>query len=209
MEPERPNPKPQPAPQRASPAPAPQRSTGVPGAAPARSRTMTFVYGAVVVAALAFGAVATGLVHVPGFDSGTGAPATSATQQADVQQIDEGDHTVGGRFSSLTPERAKERQLGRTSGVVIVEAFGNSPLEKAGVRTNDIVVAVDGVPVRLWNDLATKIRLTPIGQPLTVTLERGGVTENHSITIARCLAREAPKGPVGPDYAPACMTWTQ
>jgi membrane-associated protease RseP (regulator of RpoE activity) len=206
MQPEQQKPNPQPAPQRASPAPAPQRSTGVPGAAPARSRTMTLVYGAVVVAALAFGAVATGLVHVPGFDSGAGAPATSATQQADVQQIDEGDHTVGGRFSSLTPESAKERQLGRTSGVFVVEAFGNSPLEKAGVRTNDIVVAVDGVPVRLWTELAVKIGLTPIGQQLTVTLDRAGVTENHSITIARCLVREPPKTP---GYTPACMSWTQ
>ena len=208
MEPEQQKPNPQPAPQRASPAPAPQRSTGVPGAAPprARSRTMTFVYGAVVVAALAIGAVATGLVHVPGFDSGGGAPATSATQQADVQQIDEGDHTVGGRLGTVTPDVAKERQLGRTSGVVIVEAFANSPLEKAGVRTNDVVVAVDGVPVRLWTELATKIGLTPIGQQLTVTLERGGASENHSVTVARCLVREPPKTP---GYVPACMTWTQ
>jgi S1-C subfamily serine protease len=184
----------------------PQRSaTSAATSARARSRTKTFVYGAVVVAALAFGAVATGIVHVPGLDFGIDVPATSVTQQTDVQQVDEGDHTIGGRFWTVTPELAKARQLNRTTGVVILEAFGNSPMEKAGVRPNDVVVAVDGVPVRAYEDLATKVRLTPIGQQMALTLDRGGSTDNHSVTVSRCLVREAPKAP---GVAPACQSWT-
>ena len=207
MPPEPENPKPQSAPQRPAPAPMPQRAA-TPAAAPARgrSRAMTFVYGAVVVAVLAVGAVATGLVHVPGFGPGAGAPATSVTQQADVQQVDEGDHTIGVRIWTVTPDLAKERQLSRSSGVVILEVPANSPAEKAGLRANDVVVAVDGIPVRGWEDLSTKVRLTPIGQQFSITFDRAGATETHSVTIARCLVREAPKAP---GIGSACQSWTQ
>jgi S1-C subfamily serine protease len=164
---------------------------------------MTLVYCAVVVAVLAVGAVATGLVHVPGFDSGTGTPATSITQQADVQAIDEGDHTVGGRIATITPDLAKAHQLNRTNGVLIVEAFKNSPLEQAGVRTNDVVLAIDGVPVNDVVSFATKVRLTPIGQQLALTLDRGSATENHSVTVSRCMVREGGPGALRP-----CQAWT-
>jgi len=190
MQPEQQKPKPQPTPQRASPAPAAQRSAA---AAPARSRAMTFVYGAVVVAALAVGAVATGLVHVPGIDSGAGAPATSATQQTDTQQVDQGLRAIGGRISTVTPDFAKSHQMSRTSGVLVVEVFGNSPLERSGVHANDVVVAIDGVPIGGAPDLQLKIRLTPVGQQLALTIDRGGATENHAVTVARCLAPTAAK----------------
>jgi len=197
-------PKPQPMPQASPPAPMPQRSP-TPEAAPAagRSRTMMLVYGAVIVAALALGTVATGIVHVPGFDSGAGAPATSVTQQTDVQQVDEGDHTVGGRIATITPDLAKARQLNRTNGVLIVEAYRNSPLELAGVRTNDVVLAIDGVPVNDVVSFATKVRLTPIGQQLALTLDRGGAAENHSVTVSRCMVREGGPGTLRP-----CQVWT-
>ena len=205
MSPEPSNPKPQPAPPRASPAPMPQRSA-TPGAVPgpARSRTMTLVYGAVVVAALAVGAVATGVVHLPGFGSGEGAPAATATQQSDVQQVDQGDNFLGIMYRTLTPELAKSRQLGRDAGVVITGVVSNSPIDKAGVRVNDVVVAVDGVPIRVQGDLAAKLRLTPIGQQLSFTLERGGVVQDHTATMGRCLVRDANEK----NLAQACKSWT-
>jgi hypothetical protein len=206
MQPERMQLKRQPAPRPRAGAPIPERMA-VPGTADAgrRSRAMPFVYGLVLVGALALGAMATGFVQVPGFDSGTVAPATSVTQSS-PQQIDEGDHTVGGRFWTVTPELVQARGLTRTSGVVVIQAFGNSPLERAGVRTNDVVVAIDGIPIRAHDQLVSKIRLTPIGQQLTFTLDRGGAAEIHSVTIGRCLVREAQKLPGVPA---ACQSWTQ
>ena len=124
----------------------PDAGDGAP--APARSRSMAFVYGAVVVAAIAIGAVASGLVHLPGFDSGAGAPAVATNQQADVQQIDQDDHFLGVMYQTLTPDLAKSHQVRLNSGVIITGVVSNSPVEKAGVRINDVVLAVDGVPVR-------------------------------------------------------------
>jgi membrane-associated protease RseP (regulator of RpoE activity) len=186
---------PQPAPL-ARPAPAAARS----------SRLTKVVLGVVVVAALAFGgAVATGLLHVPGFDSGTSAPQTSSTTQINPQQIDEGDHSIGARIATLTPDLAKSLKSNRSSGVVINEVFGNGPSQKAGAQANDIIVAIDGVPVRDVGEVAGKVRLTPIGQKMTVTVDRGAATQDVSITVARCVLQgESSK----PGSAGRCQAWT-
>jgi membrane-associated protease RseP (regulator of RpoE activity) len=214
MQPEQPKPQAQPAPQQGS-APTPQRSPVGASATAGRSRPTKLIFGALVIAALGFGAVATGLVHIPGFDSGASAPqptspqATSMTQTA-PDQVDEGDHTIGVRFSTLTPDVIKARQIntGRSTGIYFRDVFANSPAEKAGIRDNDVVVAIDGVPIQRMTDIITKIRLTPIGQSVAVTIERAGATQDASVTIGRCITREEPKGPVSPGLVTACRIWT-
>ncbi len=48
-----------------------------------------------------------------------------------------------------------------------------SPAEAAGLRSGDLVVAVDGEPVGSWEDFSTAVVFSP-GEPLALTVERGG-----------------------------------
>ena len=210
MQPDQPKQQGQPVPQQEpgpSPTPLPQRSSpGAPAPAGQRRRGTTLALGVLLVAALGLGAVATGLVHVPGFDSSTSAPPATSVTQSVPDQIDEGDHTVGVRWATLTPELAKARQLNtsRSAGVVFIDVFSGSPSEAAGFRVNDIIIAIDGIPVSRYDDAATKVRLTPIGQQMAITIERNGAIEGHSVKVGRCLVREAPRAP---GVAPACQSW--
>src|SRR5262245_46281143 len=112
MQPEQPKQQAQPVPRpQPSPAPAPQPAARQAPAAGGSSRLAKVAFGVVIVAALGFGAVATGLVHVPGFDSGTSAPQATSMTQVNPQAVDEGDHTLAWRFGTLTPDIAKARQL--------------------------------------------------------------------------------------------------
>jgi S1-C subfamily serine protease len=177
-------------------------------AAAGSSRLSKVVLGVVVVAALAFGgAVATGLLHVPGFDSGTSAPQMTSATPVSPQQVDDGDRSTGVRISTLTQDLAKARQLNtsRNAGVVVTEVIVNSPAQNAGIRANDIIVAIDGVPAREWTEYSTKVRLTPIGQQMGVTVERNGAVQDLSITVGRCLVREAPR----PSGATLCLSFAQ
>ena len=43
--------------------------------------------------------------------------------------------------------------VGRDNAVEVVEVIGDSPAARAGLRAEDLVVAIDGVPVRGVDDL--------------------------------------------------------
>jgi Do/DeqQ family serine protease len=51
-------------------------------------------------------------------------------------------------IQDLTPDLAQAMSLDQTAGAVVTQVLPNSPAAKAGLRSGDVVVAVDGVPVR-------------------------------------------------------------
>ena len=49
-----------------------------------------------------------------------------------------------------------------------------SPAKRVGIRAGDKIVAIAGTPVRNWTQMGQVIRRQPPGQPVTVTVQRGG-----------------------------------
>ena len=66
-------------------------------------------------------------------------------------------------------------------GALIVGVFIDSPADLAGIRAGDIVVAVDGKPVRGIRDLLDQITLHKPGEEVEVTIYRG--TEKMQLTM--------------------------
>jgi len=68
---------------------------------------------------------------------------------------------------------------------VLGEILPDTPAQRAGLKTGDLVVAIDDTPVKQWEELVDKVRAAP-GQQLTVHLLRGEqaldipVTPEHS-----------------------------
>jgi len=58
------------------------------------------------------------------------------------------------------------------SGVSVAELTHNGPAEKAGLKTNDLIVAVDGAPVKTARDLRNQVALKKPGQSITVSVQR-------------------------------------
>src|SRR5262245_28458774 len=59
-----------------------------------------------------------------------------------------------------------------------------SPARLAGIRAGDKIVAVAGVPVRSWAQMGKVLRSQPAGQPVAVTVQRGG----RQLTLTPSLA---------------------
>jgi PDZ domain-containing protein len=57
-----------------------------------------------------------------------------------------------------------------------------SPADKAGLVGGDIILTVDGRPIRTEDDMTELIRETPIGQTLEVVYMRDGETKNAKLT---------------------------
>ena len=70
------------------------------------------------------------------------------------------------------PPQARIR-LDRAGGLEVVEVAEGSPAERAGLRPEDLIVEMGGVPVQRADDVQQLMSETAIGRPLTVSLLRG------------------------------------
>jgi regulator of sigma E protease len=64
---------------------------------------------------------------------------------------------------------------------VIGKIAGGSAAERAGLKPEDEIVAVNNAPIRTWEDLVTVVRANP-GKELTVEVRRGGASDVVQIT---------------------------
>jgi S1-C subfamily serine protease len=67
-------------------------------------------------------------------------------------------------------------QLGRDSGVEVVEVAAGSPAERAGMRSEDLIVELDGQPVERVDDVQRLMTEATIGQTLSIRVLRGDRT---------------------------------
>ena len=55
---------------------------------------------------------------------------------------------LGVEITNLTPQTAEDRELETTNGVLVKKVFADSPAKTAGIKVDDIIVAIDGMAVR-------------------------------------------------------------
>jgi S1-C subfamily serine protease len=78
---------------------------------------------------------------------------------------------VGG--SRPLPPKISSR-LGRDAGIEVVEVVQGSPAARAGLRAEDLIVAVDGEPMADVGDLQRLMVAERIGQGIVVDVVREG-----------------------------------
>ena len=99
---------------------------------------------------------------------------------------------AGERKVAVTPARSKARDLfGDERDVwdigarpftapMIGDVLTGLPAAQAGLKSGDLVVAIDGKPVRTWEDLAETIRARA-GQPTALGIKRGSDMQKVSV----------------------------
>ncbi len=81
---------------------------------------------------------------------------------------------LGVHVQDLTPELARAFGIRRREGAVITQVAPASPAAKAGLRPGDVVVAVNGRPVRRAADLRNAIGLLRAGTRVRLEVLRNG-----------------------------------
>ncbi len=90
---------------------------------------------------------------------------------------------LGVAIQDLTPELAQAFALDRTGGAVIARVEPDSPAQRAGLRAGDVVVEVDGRPVRGASDLRNRIGLLRAGTDVELRLLRNGRAQTVTARI--------------------------
>jgi Do/DeqQ family serine protease len=84
---------------------------------------------------------------------------------------------LGVNINTVTPEIAATRGLRSTRGAVIARVAPDSAAARAGLRTDDVIVSVDGQPVRDAGSLRAAIGLHPPGDRVQIGILRDGREE--------------------------------
>ncbi len=78
---------------------------------------------------------------------------------------------------------ALEQQLGQETGLLLVAVEPDSPAEKGGLMLGDVIVALDGHPVRVPDELLAGLTGDKVGKDAKIKLVRGGQIHEVNITV--------------------------
>jgi serine protease Do len=102
---------------------------------------------------------------------------------------------MGVGIQDLSPELAEYYGLKNQKGVLVTQVFPGDPADKAGIRTRDVIVAVNDKPVTTGRELSAAVAAMPVGKEIEVRLLRDGKEQGVKVLIAeRKDAEPAAKG---------------
>lgn len=75
------------------------------------------------------------------------------------------------------------KALGTNSGVLIDTIQKGGPADRAGLKADDIIVAMNGKPIKNGDDLVARVSETPVNSTIQVTVDREGKRMQVPITV--------------------------
>ena len=114
---------------------------------------------------------------VAGVGLGLAVPINDGTRSIVASLMSEGRYRRATIGVSVGPRPLPPRvaaALGRSEGVEVVDVLAGGPAAQAGVRPEDILVALDGEPVTRVGDLQRLLTGAAIGREVPLAVVRGG-----------------------------------
>jgi serine protease Do/serine protease DegQ len=100
---------------------------------------------------------------------------------------------LGVQILDVTPQIAEASGLDISEGALVSQVVPNSPAEHAGIVTGDVIVGVNGVPVKGASELRNKIGLLPLDEPVDIEIVREG---QHKKVNAKLASKPVAAEPV-------------
>ena len=83
----------------------------------------------------------------------------------------------------MTPEIADQLHMKYRPGVLVAKVIKDSAADKAGIKQGDIIVAIDGKPVKTSDELINIIRSHSVGDHIIVEVARKGLSETLRLEV--------------------------
>lgn len=110
---------------------------------------------------------------------------------------------LGVTAQDLTPDLARAFGLQQTRGTVIAQVEKGSAADRAGLQVGDIILAIDGKPVRNSADVRNRVGLLRVGSSVAIRLLRNGKEQTIEATIEAPKLEEIAGKPLNPRLAGA------
>jgi serine protease Do len=89
--------------------------------------------------------------------------------------------SIGVSVRETTPDEISRAKLDRPGGVYVVDVREGSPAARAGLRSADIVIALDGERIRSVRQFSRLVLDTPPGRAVSAEIARDGVRQTVTI----------------------------
>jgi Do/DeqQ family serine protease len=90
---------------------------------------------------------------------------------------------LGAKLQAVTPEIAESMGLRSPSGALVASVVANSPAGRAGLKSSDLITAIDGQTIDDPNAFDYRFATRPIGGTAQVDIQRGGKPYRVSVAL--------------------------
>ncbi len=102
---------------------------------------------------------------------------------------------LGVTIQDVTPDLAQALQLEAAEGAIVTDVLANSAAARAGIKTGDVIVELNGEPVKGSSDLRNKVGLARAGTSVDIAFLRDGRRQEVKATVeAPAAAATASEG---------------
>ena len=127
------------------------------------------------------------IVSQGGGSEGLGFAIPSAIVSFDYRNLRKSGHVqrvaIGARAQSITPTLAAGLGLARSWGAIISDVAAGGAAEAAGLKIDDIVIAIDDRPIQTVPDYMTALYLHPADQILKIDVLRGVNRMSFNVSV--------------------------
>lgn len=110
---------------------------------------------------------------------------------------------LGVGIQDVTSELAENFGLKDVRGVIVNSVTPNSPADKAGLKQGDVILSLNGTPLRDGNDLRNHIAETAPNSDVTVGYLRGGSEYDAKIRLGEFQSKSSAADSISPNSEPA------
>ncbi len=130
----------------------------------------------------------TAIIGPAGGNVGIGFAVPSAMARAVMDQIVRHGEVRRGRLgiemADVPAELQRKLRLPTLDGALIANVEDSSPAERAGLREGDVVVSLNGRPIRTSGELRARLGMTPVGDEVEFGILRNGAQQRIRTRIA-------------------------
>jgi Do/DeqQ family serine protease len=95
---------------------------------------------------------------------------------------------IGVAIQDLTPDLARALGTTRSEGALVARVEPGSAAQRAGLRSSDLVIAVNGALIHNAEELRNRVALAEIGDEIQLTVDRGGSERNIEVRVEQATA---------------------
>jgi serine protease Do len=92
---------------------------------------------------------------------------------------------LGVGIQDLTAEIREYYEAKDQKGVLVTEVHKGNPADRGGIKTSDIIIAVDGKAVESARDLSRVIAESPVGKEIPISVVRNGAKKTIHVALGK------------------------